>query len=241
VTTHYNKLTFRHQATTANAAVTSGRSQVQRLVTSADTFPAPGYTPFSHTVMNSDGSYTVQRYGAPEFHLTPGGWQAIDLSITPDGSGGLSVPNAFVPLSFGNTSSDLVSLNLPGGTISVGAPGLHITSPAASGQTVTFSNVATQVTPASLERHGNSVVAAGACAHVPAPKPPHGRKGGLRSAETAPGKLETRPSCRSERVQTRPQRTAHVSKWPSPHRGEHASESCRAQVNGSGSQLRFQR
>jgi RHS repeat-associated protein len=103
----------------------------------------------SQTYANPNGTLSTETYQGPAFHRSGAdrtGLQWVPLSGALAGAGTtadpLRVPDLPRPAMLGRSAADLIQIAAPGGTVSIGSPGLRLGTPSRSGDTVTYGAVA---------------------------------------------------------------------------------------------------
>jgi hypothetical protein len=106
--------------------------------------PAESWTPFTHTLGNSDGTSTTSFHLLPAYRNNGGGWTAVDNTVKAlsDVTHPLSAEGALRPIRFGVAGNDLVELGLDGGPVTLSSSGLNVGVPALSGNGVRYAGVA---------------------------------------------------------------------------------------------------
>lgn len=106
-------------------------------------------SPASETFANPDGSVTTEAYGRRAFrrggvHRDGSSW--VPLAAQLSGSGTAADPfiadGAARRVTFGQSAAAMLSVDVPGGPVTVSASGLALTTPTRSGAAVTFPGVA---------------------------------------------------------------------------------------------------
>lgn len=104
----------------------------------------------SETFANADGSLTTEAYAQPSFRragTARDGRSWVPVTAALSGAGSAADP--FVAdglarkVTVGRAASGLLSVDVPGGAVSLSAAGLRLGAPARSGSTVSFADAAT--------------------------------------------------------------------------------------------------
>jgi RHS repeat-associated protein len=102
------------------------------------------YTPFSRRQTDLDGRTTVTLFPAPAFRSTSAGWKPTQSRVVASASGGVvaEAPEAYAPVRFGDESTRLLELSLPGGgVLRTAADNLNLNHPDVTADGVTYGNV----------------------------------------------------------------------------------------------------
>ncbi|MHB8342500.1 MAG: hypothetical protein ACYDB7_15220, partial [Mycobacteriales bacterium] len=117
----------------ARAAVHPALSAPAPALPAPPSAPSDLYTPFTHRQALGGGAYRLAVFPAPVFRPTPGGsWALVDgeLTAAPGQPGALLAAHAAIPMTFGATAADLVTLAGSAGAVTLSGPGLAIGAPA---------------------------------------------------------------------------------------------------------------
>lgn len=102
-------------------------------------------TPFSQTVRNADGSFTLTSFVSPAFARDArGGWRKAnaDVGDTGNDAAPLAAAAAYRPVTFGSDPAQLVRLDLEQGPVVLSARGFAKVKPGKSGKKVKYKAVA---------------------------------------------------------------------------------------------------
>ena len=102
------------------------------------------FTAISDKVTDAKGHVSLKLYDQPTFHRVGGAWTPVSGIVAADAvSGRATAAGQYKAVTFGTTASQLFTMTLDGGPVTVSAPGLAVTRPVVAGQQVTYTNVAT--------------------------------------------------------------------------------------------------
>jgi hypothetical protein len=101
-------------------------------------------SPRSRTYANPNGSYTLESYPTAAFRRDGDKWVPLSGALTGAGTGSAPFTAAGLarPVTLGGTAATLMAIDVPGGAVTLSAPGLRVGPAARSGSTLTYGGAA---------------------------------------------------------------------------------------------------
>lgn len=115
---------------TRPAAVSRVAGTAARVAVQSSPVGTQSFTAFSHSVVLAGGRTQTTVSTSPMYQRSGSAWRALSGRVTV-GSGAhpLVATQGWEPVQFGRSASSLVSVALPGGSITLGLPGATVASP----------------------------------------------------------------------------------------------------------------